>query len=84
MMMLLMIIRVIRRHMQSSVLKVHRVLGCGFQEAVYQSDCKEFVNKNTFLREAALSISYKGEKLSLTYKPDFICFDEVIVELGIG
>ncbi len=28
-----------------------------------------------------MSLSYKGEKLNQVYKPDFICYDKIIVEI---
>ena len=28
-----------------------------------------------------MSLTYKGELLQQTYKPDFICFDQIIVEI---
>lgn len=66
-----------------SAMEVHRVLGCGFQEAVYQDALEiEFEEQgipNT--REALLVPSYKGRPLKRTYFVDFVCFDEIIVEL---
>jgi GxxExxY protein len=34
-----------------------------------------------FRREVELPITYKGDFLAVKYKPDFICYDAVIVEL---
>jgi GxxExxY protein len=31
--------------------------------------------------QAELVLSYKGEQLTQTYKPDFICYGKIIVEL---
>jgi GxxExxY protein len=66
-----------------AALEVHRVLGCGFLEAVYQEAlAKEFMLRGIpFKREAELSIGYKGEQLNTKYKADFICYDDIIVEL---
>ena len=66
-----------------AALEVHRVLGCGILEAVYQEAlAREFLRRGIpFRREAELPIDYKGERLAATYKSDFICYDDVIVEL---
>jgi GxxExxY protein len=63
--------------------EVHRVLGCGFLENVYQEAlARELLRRGIpFRREVELPIDYKGERLDATYKSDFICYDNVIVEL---
>jgi len=62
---------------------VHRELGCGFLEAVYQEALEEeFKAKGVpYVREQFLDISYKGKLLNKTYKADFVCYGKVIVEL---
>ncbi len=68
---------------RGAVFEVYRVMGCGFLEAVYQ-ECleKELVRRKIpFSSQQELLLSYKGEPLRQTYKPDFICFDSVVVEL---
>lgn len=64
-------------------MEVHRELGCGFLEAVYQEALTiEFAKRNIpFLREVVLALEYKGEALRTRYCADFICFDSVVVEL---
>src|SRR5436190_3980804 len=66
-----------------AAMEVHRLLGCGFLEAVYQEALAiEFKARNIlFKREMCLPISYKGSLLSTSYCADFICFDSVVVEL---
>jgi GxxExxY protein len=66
-----------------AAMEVHRVLGCGFLEPVYQEAlAKEFLLRGIpFRRELELPITYKGDLLAVKYKPDFICYDAVIVEL---
>ena len=66
-----------------AAMEVHRLLGCGFLEAVYQEALAiEFKARNiVFKRELCLPISYKGSLLSTSYCADFICFDSVVVEL---
>ena len=66
-----------------SCMEVHRVLGPGLLEAVYHEALSiELTNgKIPYSQEVELHINYKGEVLAKKYKADFICFDEVIVEL---
>jgi GxxExxY protein len=62
---------------------VHKELGCGFLEAVYQEVLgREFVTQGIpFTPQPTIQIAYKGKPLSKTYEPDFICYDELIVEI---
>jgi GxxExxY protein len=64
-------------------MEVHKELGCGFLEAVYQEAlCKEFENQKVpFKSQPIVQIAYKGKPLDKTYQPDFICYEEVIVEI---
>ena len=64
-------------------MEVHRELGHGFLEAVYQEALAivMFEKGIPFVREKVLNISFKGNILSKKYLADFLCYDEVIVEL---
>lgn len=64
-------------------MEVHKKLGCGFKEAVYQEALElEFIdNALDFEREKRLRIQYKGKLLKKEYSPDFVCFDKIILEL---
>ena len=64
-------------------MNVHRELGCGFLEAVYQEALAiEFHNAGIpFKREVPLQINYKGVTLSKEYVADFVCYDKIIIEL---
>jgi GxxExxY protein len=68
---------------RSAVFEVSRVLGTGFLEAVYQEALAlEFEARQVpFVASPALAISHKDRLLSQTYRPDFVCFDHIIVEL---
>ena len=63
--------------------EVYRVMGCGFLEAVYQ-ECLalEFTRRNIpFKAQYGLTLQYKGDTLVQVYRPDFICYDLIIVEI---
>jgi GxxExxY protein len=66
-----------------AAMEVHRVLGCGFLEAVYQEALAlELAARGVpHRREVELPILYKGGRLGVSYKADFVCFDAVIVEI---
>ena len=66
-----------------AAMEVHKELGCGFLEAVYQEALElEFQYKKIpYQREAKLEIYYKEQLLKKYYEADFICYDKVIVEL---
>ncbi len=66
-----------------AAMEVHKELGNGFLEAVYQEALeKEFTYQEIpFKSQPLFRIEYKGKPLKKTYEPDFICFDEVIVEI---
>jgi len=65
-----------------AAMEVHKTLGAGFLEAVYQEALeKEFLLREIpFEREKQLKIWYKGEELSKYYVADFVCYDHIIVE----
>ena len=68
---------------RGAVFEVYRELGCGFLEAVYQ-ECleKELRAKGIpFRTQPELMLNYKGQRLQQTYKPDLICYDQIILEL---
>lgn len=66
-----------------AAIDVHRELGPGFLEAVYQAALKlELMRKAIpFAVEQKLDIYYKGQNLGLQYRADFVCYGEIIVEL---
>jgi GxxExxY protein len=68
---------------RGAVFEVSRCLGTGFLEAVYQEALSlEFGAQDIpFVATPALGITYKGMLLSQTYRPDFVCFERIIVEL---
>ncbi len=65
-----------------AAMEIHRTLGHGFLEAVYQDSAViEFpIRGIPFEREVLLPIRYKEIVLPARYRVDFICYGEVIVE----
>lgn len=64
-------------------MEVHRQLGHGFLEAVYQEALAIELSEREvpFQREVELVVRYKGKALSCEYRADFLCFEAVVVEL---
>lgn len=64
-------------------MEVHRELGNGFVEPVYHEALKiEFGRQGIeYIHEAPIQIYYKETPLSSVYRPDFLCFGSIIVEL---
>ncbi len=66
-----------------AAIEVHRELGEGFLEAVYQEalelelECRHI----PFAAQKPLPIYYKGRRLKKEYVADLVCYDQVIVEL---
>ena len=63
--------------------KVHRALGPGFLEAVYEEVVeKEFIIQNIpYERQVRLDLYYEGVQLKKQYRADFVFYDSIIVEL---
>ena len=66
-----------------AAIEVHKELGCGFLEAVYQEALgREFnVQEIPFNSQPVIRIVYKGKPLDKTYQPDFVCYEEIIIEI---
>ena len=68
---------------RGAVFEVYREMGSGFLEPVYQ-ECleKELASRGIpFISQPELTLNYKGEPLKQTYRPDFICYEQIIIEL---
>ena len=66
-----------------AAMEVHKELGGGFLEAVYQDALAVELQKRgiVFAREHRIPVLYKGIQLGTPYQADFLCFNSVIVEL---
>ncbi len=68
---------------RGAAFEVHNEMGNGFLEAVYQ-EClmREFQRLGIpHVANSALNLVYKGEALTQSYRADFVCFEQIIVEL---
>lgn len=64
-------------------MKVHSELGSGFLEAVYQEALAIIFTEEQipFEKEKLLEIVFRDKVLKKKYFADFICYEEVIVEI---
>lgn len=64
-------------------MEVHKTLGEGFLESVYQEALEKELHTQAIphSREQKLQITYKGFILEKYYIADFVCFNSIIVEL---
>ncbi|CAN5394790.1 hypothetical protein BH20ACI2_BH20ACI2_06700 [soil metagenome] len=63
--------------------EVYKNKGCGFTEPIYQ-ECLEIeftLQQIPFVAQPLIELEYKGRALSQFFKPDFICFGTIIVEI---
>ncbi|HEX2959686.1 MAG TPA: GxxExxY protein [Chitinispirillaceae bacterium] len=68
---------------RGAAFEVYREIGCGFLEAVYH-ECLalEFSSVGIlFSEKKELQLSYKSTPLKQRYIPDFVCFEQIIVEI---
>jgi GxxExxY protein len=63
--------------------EVHRVLGAGFLELFYKDALAiEFRERQIpFQQEPRCSVEYKGHQLRGEYHIDFVCFNEIVLEI---
>ena len=63
-------------------MNVHRELGCGFLEAVYQEALSiEFeIQGIPFQQQKMLNIYYRNYQLKKYYEADFVCHNKIILE----
>ncbi len=63
--------------------EVYKEKGCGFTEPIYQECLRiEFERQGIpFVAQPIFELEYNGTKLEQFFKPDFVCFGSIIVEL---
>ena len=66
-----------------AAMHVYNTLGSGFLEAVYQEALAiEFKKRGIpYEQEKELKVFYDGQELKQTYRADFVCYGNIIVEL---
>ncbi len=66
-----------------AAMEVYNQLGPGFGEAIYQEAMEIETKVRTIPNspQQDIFITYKGKKLKQFFKPDFICYDKIIVEI---
>lgn len=66
-----------------AIYEVHSQLGPGLNESVYQEGLeKELGLQNIeFIREVTFHPFYKGEKMDAEFRLDFLCKEDIVVEL---
>jgi len=63
--------------------EVYNSKGFGFTEPVYQ-ECLAFelaIQGIPFVAQPEIHLSYKGNQLTQYFKPDFICYNRIVIEL---
>lgn len=66
-----------------AAIEVHRELGPGFLEKVYQEamQLELCARKIPYEAEMQIDVSYKGSLLAQRYSADLVCFGKIVVEL---
>ena len=66
-----------------AAMEVSSELGCGFLEAVYQEALAiEFTDRRIpHISQKRINIFYKGSVLNKDYIADFLCYDQIVVEI---
>ena len=64
-------------------LLLHKELGCGFREKVYQDAFEVLLKENDipYEREKHITMQYHGVPLEHDYFYDFLCYDKIGVEI---
>lgn len=64
-------------------IRVHKLLGPGFLESVYQEALeKEFIKQEIpYFPHPKLEIFYDGEKMKKYFVADFVCYSKLLLEL---
>jgi GxxExxY protein len=63
--------------------EVHRILGAGYLELFYKDALAiEFTERGVpFRKEVPCPVEYKGRPLRGEYRIDFVCYDQIVLEI---
>ena len=66
-----------------AAIEVHRELGPGFLESIYQEAMEiELSSRNVpFVAQQPIAVQYKGVTLKKQFFADLVCFEQIIVEI---
>jgi GxxExxY protein len=66
-----------------AAMAVHTELGHGFLEAVYRAALRAEleIRNGRLVNEAVFPVIYRGVRLPVHYRADFVCFGSIIVEV---
>lgn len=64
-------------------MKVHRNLGSGFLESVYQEALEREleIKEIPFQKQVKLAVKYNGLPMKKFFKADFLCFEKILLEI---
>ena len=64
-------------------MKVHRNLGSGFLESVYQEALEKELNSHEieFQRQVKLRLMYDGQPMKKFFVADFVCYNKILLEI---
>ncbi len=71
------------RFLLGLAMQLHKELGCGFKEKIYQDAFEILLNENNipYTREQHISLTYHGKILAHDFYYDFLCWDKIGVEI---
>lgn len=66
-----------------AAIEVHKILGPGHLEAVYQEALEIELNLRgiPYQSQPRIELEYKGRKLKKYYQPDFLVYERVVLEI---
>lgn len=64
-------------------MQLHRELGCGFKEKIYQDAFEILLQENNvpYEREKKISLTFHGKILPHEFYYDFLCYDKIGIEM---
>lgn len=71
------------KKLQNIALQLHREMGCGFKEKVYQDAFEVLLKENNipYEREKHIQLKFHGVILEHDFFYDFLCWDKIGIEL---